>query len=406
MNRRGRAAPVNGARRGAVALLSALCLALASGPAARAAQVPAADAPSIAANALAAALETIRASHDLPALGAALVERDVGVRLAAVAGVRKLGATDRVTLEDRWHLGSCGKAMTATLAGLLIDAGKIERERTVAQALRGELPSKCVPAYRDVTLAQLLTHRAGIGNDPRRDGLQTRLLFAKNLAKARTLAVESALSWEPLHPPGSAFAYSNFGYVIAGRMLERAGGANFEELMHDWLFEPLGMSSVGLGAPGDPKRKQHPDQPWGHSASGEPVEPGVLADNPAAIAPAGTLHMTLHDWGRFVQLHLRSVDGDVAVGPRTLKQATAAWLHTPAAGEDAAYACGWGIAKAPWAGGDGTIWSHDGSNVSNFARVTIAPADGFALLVACNCGDQERWTKAAQEASAALLAAR
>jgi CubicO group peptidase (beta-lactamase class C family) len=260
-------------------------------------------------DALAATLEAVRARHDLPALGAARVEREAGVTTLAVAGVRRRGATEAVTTEDRWHIGSCGKAMTATLAGLLIDAGKLSRDATLAQALPKPLAAKAREEYRAVTLTQLLSHRAGVSNDFLRDGLNTRMLFAKDAGKARTQAVEKILGWEPPHAPGSAFLYSNLGYMVAGCALEQAGGASCETLMRDWLFTPLGMESAGFGAPGDPKKKERPDQPWGHSAAGVPAEPGVLADNAAAMAPAGTIHVSLRDWAKFVQLHLRSVGG-------------------------------------------------------------------------------------------------
>ncbi len=69
-------------------------------------------------------LEPIRAKHKLPALGGAIVTSDALVGLG-VTGVRSAGGTQRVTIDDQWHLGSCTKAMTDTLAAILVHKGTL-----------------------------------------------------------------------------------------------------------------------------------------------------------------------------------------------------------------------------------------------------------------------------------------
>lgn len=84
-------------------------------------------------------LEPIRAQYQLPALGAAIVKDGKIVAQGAV-GVRVLGMDIPVTQEDRFHLGSDGKAMTATLAGMLIDEGKLRWDSTIGEVLGPVLP--------------------------------------------------------------------------------------------------------------------------------------------------------------------------------------------------------------------------------------------------------------------------
>src|SRR5262245_5027332 len=67
-------------------------------------------------------LEPIRAAHNGPALGAAVWRDDAIVAIGA-AGVRAAGHDARVTIEDKWHLGSDTKAMTAVLIGIYVDRG-------------------------------------------------------------------------------------------------------------------------------------------------------------------------------------------------------------------------------------------------------------------------------------------
>jgi CubicO group peptidase (beta-lactamase class C family) len=89
--------------------------------------------------------------------------------------------------------------------------------------------------------------------------------------------------------------YSNGGYIVAGAMLEALTGQTWETLMEQELFQPLGITTAGFGAPGTSAVR---DQPWGHLRSGgtwTPLSPGPGADNPAAIGPAGTVHIALSD---------------------------------------------------------------------------------------------------------------
>jgi len=82
---------------------------------------------------LAAGLEPLRRKYTLPALAAAVVKTGVIVA-AGVVGVRALGRQDRAQIGDRFHLGSNTKAMTATLAGTLVEEGKLRTLRTITES--------------------------------------------------------------------------------------------------------------------------------------------------------------------------------------------------------------------------------------------------------------------------------
>lgn len=69
-------------------------------------------------------IETLRRKHELPAL-AMVVVKDGKICDRAAAGLRKLGDKARVTTTDLFHIGSCTKSMTATLAAILIEEGKL-----------------------------------------------------------------------------------------------------------------------------------------------------------------------------------------------------------------------------------------------------------------------------------------
>jgi CubicO group peptidase (beta-lactamase class C family) len=106
---------------------------------------------------LAQELAPIASQQGMPAL-AALAADDVAILGQGVTGVRKLGDPTPATPHDRWHLGSDTKAMTATLVAGAVEAGTLGWDTTIAQAFPGMTID---PGYRDVTIAQLLSHVGG-----------------------------------------------------------------------------------------------------------------------------------------------------------------------------------------------------------------------------------------------------
>jgi CubicO group peptidase (beta-lactamase class C family) len=114
------------------------------------------------------------------------------------------------------------------------------------------------------------------------------------------------------------------------------------------------------------------------------------------MAPAGTIHMTIEDWAKFVALHLRGEKSGWtnAAGETLLPAEAFAKLHMPPEGGD--YACGWIAAKQPWAGGKAL--THAGSNTMWYCTTWLAPERGFAFLVATNQGG----AKAAKGCNAAI----
>ncbi len=338
--------------------------------------VPAAP-PSGAPADLASVLEPIRVRGGLPGLAAAIITPD-GIAAIGAVGVRRSGDPTRVTPDDAWHLGSDTKAMTATLFALYVDEGKIAFGTTLAQAFPS-WASKMDPAYRGVTMQALLAHRGGLPHDVPSDVFASLPRTGADSRAARLAAIQAVLALPPEVPPDTKFAYSNAGYMIIGAVLEELTDTSWETLMRARLFEPLGMSSCGFGPPAAPGQV---DQPWPHLVTAgelEPVPTGPAADNPPALGPAGTVHCSLGDWGKFVRMHLAGARGE----SRFVSAASFAKLHTPYPGEE--YAGGWIVTKRPWA--HGVALTHGGSNGMWFANVWLAPGLDRAFLVATNRGD-------------------
>ena len=325
-------------------------------------------------------------------MAAAIVEGGATTALGA-AGVRARGSKERVLPGDRFHLGSCTKAITATLCAMLVEEKRLAFDTPAATAL--DDPSKADPGWKGAVLEHLLTMRAGAPESLDADGLWARIWMRQGKPEEqRGELARGVLGKPPVHAPGSTTLYANASFALAGVLAERAAGRPFEELLRERLFVPLGMESAGFGAPGSADAI---DEPRGHDAEGKPVPPGPLADNPPAVAPAGTVHASLGDWAKFAALHLEAARGK----PRLLKEETFRRLHAPAGKRRGdGYAMGWAVGARPDLG---PILEHAGSNTMWFSLARIAPEKGFAVLVACN--QAARGDKACEEA-ADLLARR
>jgi CubicO group peptidase (beta-lactamase class C family) len=313
---------------------------------------------------LQAAIEPLVGSR-LPALWVAVVE-DGEVVASAALGVRRVGHDEPVTIGDTLHLGSCTKAMTATLIGRLVEQGKLDWDDCVADTLP-DIRSQIAPQFHDVTVLELLTHRSGVPENPPDWWLDGGRATFDNRMR---IVVDAIGTKRPAR--SEKFRYSNLGYMIAGLMAEKVTGQSWEELLTTEVFEPLGIRSGGFGVPG---LDTDTPQPWGHREENT-LEP-VQLDNAPALGPAGTVHMTIGDWARFVSAHFDQADSSLITAD------TRKLLHTPSQGTD--YACGWGVTKL---GGGSYQLSHSGSNTFWYSTVWAWPRERRAVLVVSNVGPE------------------
>ncbi|MFO1000954.1 MAG: serine hydrolase domain-containing protein [Planctomycetaceae bacterium] len=106
-------------------------------------------------------VDEILKRHALPGGVAAIVENGKA-SFKVASGVRKHGEAQAFTNKDKVHIGSCGKAMTATLAGILIDEGKLTWHTRIIDVVP-EMAEQFHEEYRPVTISHLLSHYAGTG---------------------------------------------------------------------------------------------------------------------------------------------------------------------------------------------------------------------------------------------------
>jgi CubicO group peptidase (beta-lactamase class C family) len=292
------------------------------------------------------------ADAKIPAIGAVAFDTQKTITFLA-SGKTRADQDIEVKKDSVWHIGSDAKAMTATLMAILVEKKLISWETTMADIFP-DLADDFHPKARKITITQLLSHTAGLPANP--EGIE-RILSRFEVTKI-------GLKKEPT----KGYLYSNFGYIIAGAVIEKLLNTTWEKAIVEHLFTPLGIKSVGFGPP------KGPDAIHGHH-NGKPMS----HDNPPMYGPAGGLHLTLSDWVLFCQDQIKGHHGN----GKLLTQSSYLKLHTPVSGN---YALGWGTRSK---GGKITTLTHDGSNTMWYARVTLDLEKQTGYLVTLNTATPE-----------------
>jgi len=329
-------------------------------------------------------VESMRDLEDLPALAVMVVKQNVIAEWTAV-GQRSVGSTELVSTSDKWHIGSLTKAMTGTLIAMYVEQSLLDWD-TRPLDVWPELAQSIRPEFVDITMAQLLSHTAGLTPQVFSVPSMNAIFDSApgTATEKRRLWSEILLGLPPEGPVG-AYLYTNGGYIIAGAMLETLTGDTWENMIQMNLFGPLGMVDTGFGAPGT---RGQIEQPRGHrvvSGVFRAVEPGPGSDNVVALGPAGTVHTTMADYAKFMDLHINGARGiDGLVTAQSFE-----FLHGPPVGS--AYAIGWFFRNAPNDGG--RALAHTGSNRLWIAQVRLLPDIETGIYLVVNA-----WSPNAQQA--------
>jgi D-alanyl-D-alanine carboxypeptidase len=160
------------------------------------------------------------------------------------------------TLKTRFRIGSMNKMFTATSILQLAEAGKLDINAPLGKYLT-DYPNKDVATK--VTIHQLLTHTGGTGDIFGPD-------FDKNRLELRTLQdyVKLYGNRAPAYEPGSQWAYSNYGFLLLGVIVEKVSGQNYYDYVAEHIYKPAGMTSSGS----EPEEKMVSDRSIGYTKMG------------------------------------------------------------------------------------------------------------------------------------------
>jgi CubicO group peptidase (beta-lactamase class C family) len=280
-----------------------------------------------------------REKHGVPGLSVAIAHRG---RLAFEEAFGEADGErgEALTPAHRFRIASVSKPITACAVFDLVEAGRLALDArvfgrgTVLGTRFGRAPYGRY--IEDITVEHLLTHTAG---GWRNDG-------SNPMFQRPRLGHAELISWTldsaPLqHPPGQAYAYSNFGYCILGRIIETVTGRGYAEHVQQRLLDRCGVR--GMTIAGDTLADRQPsevryrgragDDPYGMNVRRMDAHGGWLAS------------------ARDLTLFAVHVDG-FATTPDVLRAATLTRMTT-ASRANPGYAKGWSVNRAGnwWHGG-------------------------------------------------------
>ncbi|MDQ5886588.1 MAG: Beta-lactamase [Patescibacteria group bacterium] len=170
-----------------------------------------------------------------------------------------------------FHIASIGKMMTACIIGILLDIKQLSLEDRITKFLHGDLLSelfeyKGIDYLDQITIGHLLSHTSGIAD------------YFESTVYAGSSFVDQIMSepdklWTPqmlvdftrnnqtAHSAPGSFYYSDTGYVLLGLIIEKVTGQQFQKVLTDLVFNPLGMNDSYLLFGGQPSKPKQPIAP-------------------------------------------------------------------------------------------------------------------------------------------------
>jgi len=274
---------------------------------------------------------------------AVLVVRDGKVVLKKAYGMADVAGSLPNTPKTRFLLASVTKTFTATAIMQLHERGLLNIEDPV---------SKYLPAFppgEKVKIRNLLSHTGGLPD---------------------FVSYEQAMKKPLEFEPGTRVSYSNIGYQMLGKIIEKVSGKSYEEYLQENIFRPAGMSNSGVDQEASLKERAcgYLNSPDGFKSVGRSSASDAYS--------AGSLFSTVEDMFLWIQ----ALESGKLVKPETLQL-----VFTPSRlsdGREAVFGLGWMIGPHK-----GLREIHHGGDITGFStEVSRFPEQKFTVIVLSNIG--------------------
>ena len=313
----------------------------------------------------------------------------------------------RVEPTSLFRIASISKPITAVAVLKLVEQGKLKLDDRAFDFLSLKpLPNaKPDPRLRTITIRQCLQHTGGWDRDKSYDPMFRPKLIAAAAgedAPAGPSAVIRYMLGQPLDfDPGTRFAYSNFGYCVLGRVIEKLTGKSYGDFVKEGVLAPAGIKSMRLGrsleagrAPGE-VRYYTPEAETAESVF--PGQPGKVpwpygGFNLEAMDAHGAWLASAVDLARFAAA-LHDAQHCPLLKPETWNELHAAPPAPVSRNEDGSvketfYACGWNARPIVNRPGKANYW-HTGS-LPGTHTLLVRRWDGLAWAVLFNQRSKDR----------------
>ena len=312
---------------------------------------------------------------NVPGLSIAVVKGDSTVFLKGY-GVRELGKPDPVTPNTLFAIGSNSKSFTAAAIGMLVDDGKMRFDDRVARWLPGfQLYDPYVT--RELTLRDVLSHRAGLGRRGDYLWLVAGYPRAEVLRRIRFLEPNAGFRTE--------LGYQNAMFLAGGEAAAAAAGTSWDDLVKTRILRPLGMTRSNTSVR-DQAQDSDVAQPHSMRDSVLTVIPWRNIDN---IAPAGSINSSASEMTRYLRFIFSdgTFEGKQLLKPATLRVISTPHTITPVQPDTLfpsvhfrAYGLGWGLSDYRGR----KVMAHSGGIDGMLSWMTVVPEEKLGIMILTN----------------------
>lgn len=293
-------------------------------------------------------------------------------------GYKDWQAKEPVTTNTQFAIGSCTKAFTAALIGLLVKDGKAE----VDEPVRNYFPD--LHFYNDemnneVTLRDMMSHRTGVS---RYD--YSWYFFP---SRSRDTLMQRLQYMEPSEPLRRKWQYNNFMYLLQGVVVEKLTGKSWEDNIREKLFEPLGMNNSNASLVEWMKAK---DLAVGYNVKHDSIINKMDYFDISGMAPAGSINSSVTDMAKWVTLWINGgkYQGKEILPAPFITEAISSQMVISASLPSkerpdmffSNYGFGWMLTSYR-----GHYRVEHGGNIDGFSASTaFFPSDSIGIIVLCN----------------------
>jgi N-acyl-D-amino-acid deacylase len=344
-------------------------------------------------------METFMSMRKVPG-GALAVVKERKLVYARGYGWADRDARIPVQADSLFRIASVTKPITAVAVLKLVEDGKLALD-TKAFPLLNLQPAVASftdpePRLRDITVRQLLQHTGGWDRDKSFDPMfrSDRIAQATNTPRPASpvAMIRYMLSHALDFDPGTRYAYSNFGYCVLGRLIEKTTGQDYDKFVREKILSPIGIKRMRIGASLD--GKQAPGEVR-YYTSNTGLGKNVFSEGPEQVPwPYGGFHLEAMDahggWiASAIDLARFAAALDDSANNPLLKPASAVTMYAPPPApvsrkkdgslEASYYGCGWSV-RPLGEEGKANYWHTGSLPGTNTLLVRLASGLSWAAL--------------------------
>ena len=307
---------------------------------------------------------------------AVLVVKNGKIIVAKGYGVKELGTDDRVDENTLFLIGSNTKAFTGTALAILESEGKLKLEDKVVQYLP-DFKMRDEWVTKELNLTDIVTHRMGL------ETFQGDFMYwTSDLTSDKVIEKFGMLT--PKYDFRTKYGYTNAGYAVAGKIIEKVSGLRWEDYLKEKIFLPLKMErTTALST--DFAKSENITKPHTFIDGKMSVLPFENIDN---LAPCGSIGSSIKDLSNWLIAQLDSgkyneevvIPFKVLLRTRQPQSIQGRVRHPFNEGHFNLYGLGWGIMDY-----EGTeIVLHTGGVNGFVTSVTLLPEENLGIVVLTN----------------------